>query len=941
MNHSPERNYWPRASKFVVVAMSLLCILAIFVPALSAQIVAPAGSVIGNQASATYLDANSVSRTAFSNLVQTTVTQVYGGTLTAAQTKYGTPGSQVMFPHTYTNSGNGTDSVIFTTGTVNAALTNVHIYMDANGDGIPDNTTDLTSTSLPIASLASIKVVVVATLAPGTVAGSYAMTLTATPPHSAAQANIDTVTESSGAVISVTKSMTAPVAGVSTVTLAYTNTGNATATAVTIMDTLHTQGYFSYVPGTAKWNGVSFTDVVAPPAVNGGLTWGVYTAASDLSAVIASVATGVSGTISFNVTVGVPASYPATFTNFGQFNYNDGVSGVVPGAASYINTNTVSLPFSGSAAVKFTSGTAVFTTGLPASGTPNTSPAKSIIASASYNQGATITWSQTLTNNGQVTDTYNLTLDTVGAGTTLDPTIVAANQFPAGTTFQLYRADGKTPLTDSNGDGVVDGGPVAGNGTVTVVVAATLPASTTISASTTYIVNLVATSTNSTASNFTAPGLQDVVQNEVIISSTKNAVVDLAANAGDTIGNGAGVSGEAAGPYSGNPGVTIAVPFWIFNTTTTSAPDAYNLSFRYNGTAAVGLISPVTPFTSAQAGTVPPSTSTSIPAWTVLIAPNTGVACSTYGAPVTASSVIAAAGNAEYCLLLQVPASYAANTYHFTIQAQSNSTGAIDQMAVQATVNTFHNVSLSPNNQATIYAGGTVTYKHVITNGGNVTETATITLNTPTFQAAPAGWTMSVYADSDLSGKLDSGDASVVTPSTTSLAAGASLTYFIVVQAPASANPGDVQLGSWTITVPSNNSAAVTSVTDTSTVVSGQVKLVKAAFVDTACSVAQGSWTTQTYLTSVQNATSKQCIIYQIQATNTGTLPISTLVIADTAPPYTAITGTELENVAATGCTGLTTGVVTTPAGPSFTAPFTGPMPAGCVATVYFEVKLN
>ena len=51
----------------------------------------PANSVIGNQATATYQDSGGTSRTATSNLVQTTVAQVYSHTLTASQSRIVAP----------------------------------------------------------------------------------------------------------------------------------------------------------------------------------------------------------------------------------------------------------------------------------------------------------------------------------------------------------------------------------------------------------------------------------------------------------------------------------------------------------------------------------------------------------------------------------------------------------------------------------------------------------------------------------------------------------------------------------------------------------------------------------------------------------------------------------------------------------------------------------
>ena len=69
----------------------------------------PAGTPIGNQASASYLDASATPRTATSNLVTTIVQQVASFTLAADGARTAAPGGQAVFPHTLTNTGNGTD----------------------------------------------------------------------------------------------------------------------------------------------------------------------------------------------------------------------------------------------------------------------------------------------------------------------------------------------------------------------------------------------------------------------------------------------------------------------------------------------------------------------------------------------------------------------------------------------------------------------------------------------------------------------------------------------------------------------------------------------------------------------------------------------------------------------------------------------------------------
>src|SRR5690348_8370443 len=145
----------------------LLPVLAIALAALpaAAQTAPLAGTAIGNQASATYTDASNVPRTATSNLVQTIVQQVASFTLTADNAKTAAPGAQVVYPHTLKNTGNGQDSFPLTLGTAGAFThTSAAIYADVNGDGVPDNNSNLAGTSIPLASGATFKFVVAGTV---------------------------------------------------------------------------------------------------------------------------------------------------------------------------------------------------------------------------------------------------------------------------------------------------------------------------------------------------------------------------------------------------------------------------------------------------------------------------------------------------------------------------------------------------------------------------------------------------------------------------------------------------------------------------------------------------------------------------------------------------------------------------------------------------------
>src|SRR5271154_1994440 len=144
------------------------CVLAVLLLVLAcatrSYATTPAGTSIGNQASATYTDASGVSRTVTSNTVTTTVQQVASLTLTANGAKTSSIGSTVYYPHTLTNTGNGTDTFALTV--VNAAgsafnMTGLAFYAD-NGSGQPTGAA-ITSTGA-LAAGASFKLIVAATV---------------------------------------------------------------------------------------------------------------------------------------------------------------------------------------------------------------------------------------------------------------------------------------------------------------------------------------------------------------------------------------------------------------------------------------------------------------------------------------------------------------------------------------------------------------------------------------------------------------------------------------------------------------------------------------------------------------------------------------------------------------------------------------------------------
>ena len=240
-------------------------VCAVAFPGTAAHAAAPAaGSVIGNQASATYTDASAVQRIATSNTVQTVVQQVSSFTLVADQSKPAAPGQTVYFPHTLTNTGNGSDTFNLATADVAGGFnfSTLQIFADANGDGVPDNGTPITGTGA-LAAGGVFKFVVAGGVPGAATSGqtdSISVTATdVTPAGGTAPAviNTDSVTVTGNGVVNVTKAMSqtsgpSPSTSAITITLTYTNTGNSTATAVTITDLIGsgaTAG-MSYVAGS-------------------------------------------------------------------------------------------------------------------------------------------------------------------------------------------------------------------------------------------------------------------------------------------------------------------------------------------------------------------------------------------------------------------------------------------------------------------------------------------------------------------------------------------------------------------------------------------------------------------------------------------------------------------------------------------------------------------
>jgi uncharacterized repeat protein (TIGR01451 family) len=882
----PRAAPWPTvihwiATLFLFMAMLLLAQQ----PAHAAA--PPAGVAISNQASATYSDGSGVGRTVTSNLVQTTVTQVYSLTLVANGAQTATPGSVVYYPHTLTNTGNGSDTFALAAGNVGGSafsLSAIEIYLD-NGSGQPTGG-PITSSGVVNAG-ATFKFIVRGTVPTNATAGttnSITVTATsgaATTPPSAS--NTDVTTATGNAVIQLTKAISVSSGAPGTTgiqyTLTYTNNGNSTASNVKITDVLPlgmvmdtNSGRWS-VTGTTALSMTTTPGSVgtAPNTLSSTYTPGTRT----FEATISQVTAGQSGQVRFTVDVGA-AVPPGVLNNTATVAYGNGGT---PAATVTATSNTVPFTVNQTANVTFTGETQAGP-GVP---------------------GSTLTFSNLLTNTGNGSDTFNV--------------VMGSSNFPAGTTFQLYKSDGTTPLVDTNGDGTIDTGPLAAGGTYNVILKATLPPNAT-NAGAPFTVQKIARSALDNTKTATA-------------SDTLTAITAASVDLTNNLAAAAGVPGFGPGPEAAaqvtntaNPG-TITV-FTLFVKNTGPGPDSYNFSAG----ATVGMAALPT-------------------GWTVEFRTAVSGACTSTGTTITNSGSIASGGSAPYCAVVSVPAGYDAGDQHVYFRAQSPTSGVSDQLHDLVTVNAVRSVSLTPNGTGQTFPGGSYVFTHSLTNNGNVPEGGAFSTLTPAVPSS-GGWSSTLYVDSNANGTLDAGDALLTGAFSGTLAKNSSITVFHRVIAPSGAVPGTVYAA--TITVTTANGSYITTVpapavaTDSTTVIAGNLTLAKEQALDANCDgVADGG--AGAYGQGNLTAKPGECVLYKVTVTNVGAADATNVVVSDATPTFTtlsALAATAAPGTIVTPALALgAAGTIKAHIGTGATNVLGGTLPAGQSAVITFGVKLN
>ncbi len=829
-----------------------------------------AGTQIGNTASVSYVDASSQPHTNQSAAVYTSVQQIDAFVLTpSTYTVSGVANQNVNIKYTLTNNSNGTDVVkLSIPGGYTANVSSAHLYPD-NGSGTAPNLSGgtlegnnvtltqsgagATSTFWLVMQLASTAVSDTKTIMVNAIDQPASITLPTGVTQPAAYNSLGslnnglstvTVNIVTGAAMTVTKSFdaTSGTTGQTlTVTLRYANTGLMTSGLTYITDNLTTNSNFTYVPNSAKWNGVTIADSNGTSTVGGvAATWNWDSTGKVLEASLNNVPPSGGSTYTFTYQVTVAPTAPGTYTNTAQYIYNDSVNWTpsgVTGTKDYCTTAGNCLTTSAQFTVN-----PIYTATL--------TPPTNTIASATSAQP--ILYAETATNTGNGSDALVLSIAATG------------NSFPAGTTFTYYTNANPTgapaigtALSVASGTAGQAGatystGTVAAGGTYNYVIAVQVPVGSSSATSVSFTAS--ATPHNGAGTAATAVDTLTKINPPVDLTSART---DGTLPAGT--GPGPETSVQVVNP---TPGVIPqqAYTYELVITNNTSVADTYKL-----------VASSTTGF----------GTSDSLPAgWTVGYYLPTGSDCTTLNSSQVSFPVNVANGASTLvCAVVNTPAQTAPATYPVYFQAFSTgSTGSKDGIYDALLINTYNKVSIAPA-IGSVNAGAAVVLTNVITNNGNVPETITFASgfvsDTPTPSTGLFTSTLyQTYANGTVGGPITTGTQILNLPP------GQTVNIYTQV----AANSGDAigNQDKTTITITYTGGTASADDITTVTGAGAAVTVTKQQALDASCNKSS-----LTFVTTPVQAKPGQCVVYQITATNGTGQAITNVLVSDTLSTYT------------------------------------------------------
>ncbi|WP_448327280.1 NEW3 domain-containing protein [Sulfitobacter sp. M13] len=826
-----------------------------------------AGSVIGNQAVATYTNEAGDTITVTSNTVETIVQQVAGVTMTSNNIETIAPGGKAFLPHIITNDGNGADFFILDAADTGAGFLNtsdIVFYPDANMDGVADSATPLgeTPTLAPGEQFGVVIEVSVPSNATGT--DDIAVTAVSNLDGTETALNTDKLTISNGAIVELVKSMVADAASggntnivdagdTVTIKLTYSSTGLAAAENYVVDDIL--DGRLEYVPGSARWSDVAdpLDDTNPSSEVddqNGAsptpdeITFD--NAGQSVNFTISRIGSGRSGSVTFQ----------AVILGTADAGIIENVATQVIDTVDFPPSNTASIIVDDQFAVSI-SDTAIDGAGAAvpatASGTDDDGLNDDIVTeTGDAAQGGTVKHEFVLTNRSNQTDSLTLDVDTL------------TDTYPDGTTFRFVGADGVTPIIGSVG-------PIAAGDSVKVTLIATLPTDVAPTAAANYSASVTTTSDASGVSDISTATFTGAILASSV--DLENAVV--------------GSEGDGLDPTNGG------AP-WVNYPTDPGAPVTYDMVVQNNGP-----VSDSYNLSLAQA----------LPAgWTVEFR-------SADGSAITNTGTIPAGSSDTFTVVITPPEDQVPGDTLVDIALVSSVSGQGDRIVNEVTVREVYNVEIIDDQTAQASPGGIVDMIHTITNTGNVaiTEGAIDDAGLDNFSGA-------LFWDANGNGVIDPTELVIdnfddltdgVSAGVNGLAPGDSISVIYRVQTPSTATSGVTENSVITLSSSLNNATATdadatdNAVEDRIVIISGDITLSKFQYIDAGCTGAVGTFTK-----TRQDVEPGQCIRYKVVAENTGSSPAADVIISDAAPAYTSIVdcgGTCSETLIPAGSTATVT----------------------------------
>ncbi|RMD45462.1 MAG: DUF11 domain-containing protein, partial [Aquificota bacterium] len=447
----------------------------------------PAGTIIGNAATATYYDENNNQYTTTSNVVQTVVQAVCGVDILpdSEVQKDGVPGETVYIPFQVVNTGNSENT--FSLSTQNGSYQK-SIYLDKNQNGVLDPG-EQTVTSLTLGMDEIANIVVVVSIPTGANSGdtdSFSIKATATDVGSCSDLGNGKINVLNDAVIqthkSVDKSKASPGETI-TYTISFKNTGTKSALSIdgfTIDNDSGIEGILvsdkvpdgtTYITGSASGNPTSNPNGFVVYSSDG-INW--FKNESDVSGGIKYIgffmpdndstndstepvlAPDQQGILTFKVKVNSPYN-----SNKNYVNNKAAISYKTTGGISkMVNTNETHTEIPVSEQVDISVGALNNPEEDSGNNWDNDNIAENVPA------GSWVIFKHTAKNNGNADDIINLKIDSTNTS------------LPQNAIVEFWNSDASAKLIDTDGDGNVDLGTVGKNETRDFVVKVFIPPNT-------------------------------------------------------------------------------------------------------------------------------------------------------------------------------------------------------------------------------------------------------------------------------------------------------------------------------------------------------------------------------------------------------------------------------------------------------------------------------